>query len=929
MYRDFRRRFSRSTVTLLVAVSAVMPATNRVSGQTVPSIDLWSNAQPAAVLQPDDDELLDDMERTALNFFLEQSHPRTGLVRDRARADGSPSEGKASIAATGFALSAFVIGVRRGWLEREAALNRVRTVLRFLTAEAPRQHGFFYHFMEMDTGARAWKCELSAIDTGIFLANAILAREYFQDPEVTLLVNRLFYDIDWSWFLNQGPTLAMGWHDEVGFSRYRWDRYSEHMMLSFMGMGAQDHPLSPDYWRAWSRLPVGTYAGYHYIQGAPLFIHQYTHAYVDFRGLRDAYADYFRNSVLATHAQRQFCADLRSEFPSWGKWLWGISASDSATGYKAWGGPPRTTEPNALDGTIVPCAAAGSVPFAPYETMMTLRHMRAVYGERIWKRYGFVDAFNPETGWVNPDVIGIDQGITIVQAENARSGFVWAVFMHAAETQRALARAGFLSKSRSLPWPQQDRLRDLAAETWASLDRGASHDLMSLRLSAIVAARASGLINGDEAEKRARATLATLTQPSEERALVQYAASLMTLRQAIPSLTGEVARRLDAINWNAVTPTGTELGSLSRMTIFLQIAAGVRPVAEWTRLTRQSEKVGPVFVLAPATTLDQMLPGLWLDERSIITGASASQLAYSFAIAKRNEPAAAGFPFDVRTAALLIEHFPASVAAALQEPGLPPHWLDSAPASDRALLLISLANFLTPDCMREWFMEDALARRGRAQISEFEQAAFGENNSLFWRYELGPTSNVPPERRVAAVRSTVPRTQWHWVTMKGLEYRDSVADVRPGDPDLELRFAFTWDRKALHYHAEVLDTPTGFTTPSGTRGVELFVNPQNDGLLWAGPDDFQFSYRPNGQFEEWFHGGNAAATVRITEHGYVIDADIPWTKLQLTPRTGVEIGVSPAVVTEGKQEWDPSLKLNWRFYQRPDDRISLGVLRLE
>jgi hypothetical protein len=487
-----RRRLLLGALGLLLA--AVAGLAERAADQPVgrSGTDEWLGAPPVVKLTAADDAFLSELEMASFRFFLEQADPRTGLVRDRARADGSASAGKASIAATGFALTAWAVGAERGWVERATAVQRARTLLRFLATEAPRQHGFFYHFMEMDTGARAWKCELSTIDTGLFLAGAIAAREYFHDPEITKLVDRLYREVDWHWFLNGGRTFAMGWFDETGFSRFRWDRYSELMMLTLLGLGAPERPIEPELWSAWSRAPLGSYGGYHYIQGPQLFVHQFTQAYGDFRGLRDAYADYFLNSTLATLAQRKFCLDLRSEFPSWSERLWGLTASDSATGYKSWGGPPRTTDFNSLDGTVVPCAPAGSLPFAPSETLAALQFMRSAYGDRIWTRYGFVDAFNPETGWVNPDVIGIDLGITLLQAENLRTGFVWSLFMGAPEVKRALARAGFVSTSRDLTGSGREELRRLAARAWKSLE-ATPGPAVGLELSSIIAAQALGL----------------------------------------------------------------------------------------------------------------------------------------------------------------------------------------------------------------------------------------------------------------------------------------------------------------------------------------------------------------------------------------------------------------------------------------------------
>lgn len=889
-----------------------------------------ATARAGAILTAEDDALLDEIERASFQFFLEQSDPETGLVRDRARADGSPSEGKASIAASGFALSSWAIAAHRGWVDRTQALERVRQMLRFLATKAPRHHGFFYHFMEMNTGARAWQCEVSSIDTGLFLAGAIIAREYFRDPEISQLVDQLYREVDWQWFLNGGNLLAMGWHDEGGFSRYRWSGYSEHTTMSILGLGAPRDGLGPDYWRAWKRVPVGTYAGFHFIQGPPLFIHQFAHAYFDFRERRDAFADYYHNSVLATLAQRQFCIDLRGEFSSWSERLWGITASDSATGYKAWGGPPRTAEFNSLDGTIVPCAAAGSVPFAPYETLMVLRHLRIAYGDRIWKRYGFVDAFNPETGWVNDDVIGIDQGISILQAENARTGFIWALFMEAPEVKRALRRAGFVSMSRRFSWAERDQLRALARVAWESLDpMPVTPDTLGLRLTAVPAAHVLGLIDGAHATQLARDLLGSAEPPSSDVAIAQYAAGLVTLRQAYPSLAAEATRRLDAIPWDAVSPSSTKLGSASRLATFFKIAASKAEPDAWTRLLRTPESRGPVFVLSPADPPDQLLPGLWLDERSIISGASASQLAYSIALAPVDFSPPKPLP-DVIGAALVLDNFPAELLARFKVEPPPADWLEKTSPADRAALLLTVANLLVPDCVRAWFQQDPLVRAGRSRIPEFSAEPFGQNDSLVWRDELSGPFVAPPERRTVAVASSVPREQWHWTTIAGLEFKDSPADVRPDDPVLELRFAFTWDEEALHFHAEANDTPPGYKPPPERQEhVELLIDPQSDGLVWRGPDDFQFIFRSTGDGWERNHDRPAPAVVRRTGQGYSVDADIPWSLLGLTPSRGLEIALTAAVATDARYEWEPSLKLNWRFFQRRDERYGLGTLRLE
>jgi hypothetical protein len=224
------------------------------------------------------------------------------------------------------------------------------------------------------------------------------------------------------------------------FLKSTWDAYCEHMLLYLLAIGAEQHTLPLASWRAWRR-PWIEYGGLRFISvEAPLFIHQYSHAWFDFRHTRDSFTDYFENSVLATRAHRQFCLDLRKEFPNFSEELWGITASDSARGYVVWGGPPRH---GPLDGTLVPCAPAGSLPFLPAECLHCLRTMRERFGGRGWSHYGFVDAFNPASGWYAPDVIGIDLGITLLMAENLRGGFVWRAFMSNPEARRGMELAGF------------------------------------------------------------------------------------------------------------------------------------------------------------------------------------------------------------------------------------------------------------------------------------------------------------------------------------------------------------------------------------------------------------------------------------------------------------------------------------------------------
>ena len=395
-------------------------------------------AGPARLSQTD---LLEEIERRAFRYFWEQASPRTGQVRDRARTTGREERRMSSIAATGFGLTGLCIAEARGYAPRPLLLERVRTTLRFLAHQMPHEHGFFYHFVDMETGQRWGGCELSSIDTALLVAGVLTCRQHFEaDPEVAGLADEVFGRVDWPWMLDGGDTLSMGWTPESGFLEPRWDHYCELMILVLLGMASPTHPLPAECWQAWRR-PWVHFHGLDYISGNPvLFTHQYSHAWVDFRGLRDQHADYFRNSVLATRAHRAFCLDLADRFPHYSEDMWGITASDSAQGYVAWGGPPADAR---IDGTVVPCAAGGSIPFLPDETLRVLQHLHRHHGRRIWGRYGFADAFNPATGWVNPDVLGIDLGITMLMAENHRTGLVWATFMRDSRIQEAMRLAGF------------------------------------------------------------------------------------------------------------------------------------------------------------------------------------------------------------------------------------------------------------------------------------------------------------------------------------------------------------------------------------------------------------------------------------------------------------------------------------------------------
>jgi hypothetical protein len=394
---------------------------------------------PNAPYEGTNEQLLDEIQRAAFDFFWNEASPNTGQAKDRALANGNDSRKMSSIAATGFGLTSLCIGHNREYGKPAEILERVRKTLRFVANDLPNEHGFFYHFIHMETGRRWEKCELSSIDSSLLYCGVLTARQYFADQEIKDLATKIYERVDWPWMLNGGKTFSMGWHPESGFLDARWEHFCELMMIYLLAIGSRTHPVSPDAWNAWTR-PTIKYQGIEYISGNdPLFTHQYSQAWFDFKNKRDAYTDYFENSVKATNAHKLFCLSLRDRFPDYSENLWGISASDFANGYTAWGGPPPQ---GPIDGSIVPCATAGSLPFVPTQTIQVLRWIRGHY-PRAWQRYGYVDAFNPLTGWYDADVLGIDVGISMLMAENQRTQFVWNTFMKNPEAQAGMQMAGF------------------------------------------------------------------------------------------------------------------------------------------------------------------------------------------------------------------------------------------------------------------------------------------------------------------------------------------------------------------------------------------------------------------------------------------------------------------------------------------------------
>jgi hypothetical protein len=422
-------------------------------------------------------DLVDDISRRSFRYFWDQTDPRTGLALDRALIDGEEQEKQgpervASVAATGFGLTAYCIAADHRWISHETARQRVLSALRFLADEAPNEHGWFYHYMDSATGKRVWQSEISSIDTALLLAGVLTSRQYFHDDfEINKLATLIYERVDFPWMMD-GSLLyfSHGWTPERGFIRYRWDTYSELLILYTLGIGSPTHPISPDTWDMW-KLPMVGVGDHMYVGGGPLFIHQFSQAWLD---LRDRFpaapqpaesivlpsgfsspssyrVNYFANSIAATRAQQElFSKDLSRQFPGYTSKVWGVTASDSAKGYTDWGTSP--TDPR-IDGTVVPSAAAGSLMFTPDICIPAMRAMLVKYGKKIYGRYGFTDAFNPNTGWTSPYVIGIDVGITLLSAENLRTGNVWQWFMTNPEPEYALDLVGL---KRVHPVPDRD-----------------------------------------------------------------------------------------------------------------------------------------------------------------------------------------------------------------------------------------------------------------------------------------------------------------------------------------------------------------------------------------------------------------------------------------------------------------------------------------
>ncbi len=470
-----RRRRRRRTLLLVRAALAAI------------ALGACTNAQITGVAPPPTSArataFLDTVQTRTFGYFWELSNPRNGLTPDR-----SPSPSFSSVAAVGFALTAYPIGVERGYVTRAQARERVLTTLRFFWSapQGPQptgvtgHNGFFYHFLDMQTGHRFETVELSTIDTALLLGGVLFCQSYFDGADadetaIRALADSLYLRVNWTWAQTRPPIVSMGWRPENGFIDYYWRGFNEAMLLYVLALGSPTHPLGAEAWTAWTQTyRWGSYYNQKHVGFAPLFGHQYSQVWIDFRGIKDAYMrgrgiDYFENSRRATLSQRSYAIANPMGWKDYGMDIWGLTAADGPIDREfTVNGQPRRFFTYAArgasftevrdDGTLAPTAAGGSVPFAPEIAIPALIAMREKYGDNLFSRYGFLDAFNPTftfdvavqhgrvvpgVGWFDTDYLGIDQGPIIAMIENHRSDLVWKHMRRNPHIVRGLKRAGF------------------------------------------------------------------------------------------------------------------------------------------------------------------------------------------------------------------------------------------------------------------------------------------------------------------------------------------------------------------------------------------------------------------------------------------------------------------------------------------------------
>jgi len=388
-----------------------------------------------------DDQLLDMIERASFGFFWNEANPKNGLIKDRCYAFGPDQRKVASVASVGFGLSAICVAEKRGWISQEQAYERVLTTLKFFNTEAQMYNGFYFHFYEMDTGAPLAGCEISSVDSGLFLMGVLTAKQYFKGTEIDTVAEEILEKVDWKWMMNEGKFLSHGWHPGNKFIPHQWQDYNEAILLYFIGIGSPTHPIPENTWNLIDR-EVLKYKNFEFVPAAgenSLFEHQYPQVWLDLRGLIDKNkVDYFDNSVTATRANAEWCKDNASKFKAFSEGYWGLTACDGPRGYVVNGAPFA----HQCDGTVAPTAPLSSLPFAP-EMAIDQARKYFKYQKRIWGKYGFVDSFNLDKDWFSSIYIGIDQGPILLMIENHRSQMIWDLVSREPMIQKSFEKIGF------------------------------------------------------------------------------------------------------------------------------------------------------------------------------------------------------------------------------------------------------------------------------------------------------------------------------------------------------------------------------------------------------------------------------------------------------------------------------------------------------
>lgn len=435
------------------------------------------NTRPGEREISDEQQLfLQDLKQRTFHFFWDQIDKPSWQIPDRY-----PTRRFSSIASTGFGLTAYIIGAENGFVTRREAAERVYGTLKWLweskqgpdTSLVTGYRGFYYHFLNYGDGTRYRNVELSTIDTGLLMAGILACQSYFDggnslESQIKILADSLFLRVEWDWAMQDKNTMSMGWHPEKGFIKSRWSGYNEAMILILMAMGSPTHPIPENAWEQWcDTYHWMNFQGYEHVNFSPLFGHQYSHMFIDFRGIQDRYMksrgiDYFENSRRATLSNRAYCMENPGKFVGYGKDIWGLTACDGPARdrkilngdtvdfwtYRARGASAiRITD----DGTIAPTAAGGSIPFAPEICIDALLAMKNRLGEALYQEYGFKDSFNMtyhdellgDNVWVDHDYLGIDQGPILIQLENYQSELIWEVMKKNKYIVTGLKKAGF------------------------------------------------------------------------------------------------------------------------------------------------------------------------------------------------------------------------------------------------------------------------------------------------------------------------------------------------------------------------------------------------------------------------------------------------------------------------------------------------------